>query len=75
MYEFDVTGKPDILKGKGASVRGQFYIDGRMVGQVEMPVTNQLSLGLASGVAVGKNAGAPVTDDYEPPFRFTGPAQ
>jgi arylsulfatase len=71
-YEFEVTGEPDILKGKGAAGRGQLYIDGELVGQVEMPVTNPIMLGLASGVAVGADAGAPVTDQYEPPFEFTG---
>ena len=71
-YEFEVTGEPDILKGKGAAGRGQLYIDGELVGQVEMPVTNPIMLGLASGVAVGADAGAPVTDEYEPPFEFTG---
>ena len=71
-YEFEVTGEPDILKGKGAAGRGQLYIDGELVGQVEMPVTNPIILGLASGVAVGADAGAPVTDQYEPPFEFTG---
>ncbi len=71
-YEFEVTGEPDILKGKGAAGRGQLYIDGELVGQVDMPVTNPIMLGLASGVAVGADAGAPVTDEYEPPFEFTG---
>ncbi|KKL67400.1 hypothetical protein LCGC14_2135360, partial [marine sediment metagenome] len=71
-YEFEVTGEPDILKGKGAAGRGQLYIDGELVGQVEMPVTNPIMLGLASGVAVGTDAGAPVTDEYKPPFEFTG---
>jgi arylsulfatase len=71
-YEFEVTGEPDILKGKGAAGRGQLYIDGELVGQVEMAVTNPIMLGLASGVAVGADGGAPVTDEYEPPFEFTG---
>ena len=71
-YEFEVTGEPDILNGRGAAGRGQLYIDGDLVGQVEMPVTNPIVLGLASGVAVGADAGAPVTDEYEPPFEFTG---
>ncbi|MCH7576646.1 MAG: arylsulfatase [Chloroflexi bacterium] len=71
-YEFEVTGEPDILNGRGAAGRGQLYIDGELVGQVEMPVTNPIVLGLASGVAVGADAGAPVTDEYEPPFEFTG---
>jgi hypothetical protein len=29
-------------------------------------------LGLAAGVAVGRDAGAPVTEEYTPPFPFTG---
>ena len=31
-YEFEVTGQPEILKGKGAAGRGQLYIDGKLVG-------------------------------------------
>ena len=57
-----MTGEPDILKGKGAAGRGQ----------VEIPVTCPIMLGLASGVAVGEDPGSPVTDEYKPPFAFTG---
>jgi arylsulfatase A-like enzyme len=71
-FEFEVTGKPDILKGKGAPGRGQLYIDDALVGQADMPVTCPIMLGLASGVAVGTDPGAPVTDEYRPPFAFTG---
>jgi len=72
-YEFEVTGEPDILKGKGAAGRGQLYIDGELVGQVDMPVTNPIVLGLASGVAIGADPGAPVTlEHYQGPFPFTG---
>ena len=31
-----------------------------------------ISLGLAGGVSVGLDAGAPVTQEYQPPFAFTG---
>ena len=71
-YEFEVTGEPDVLKGKGAAGLGQLYIDGTLVGQVEMPVTNPIMLGLASGVAVGADPGSPVTDRYAAPFPFSG---
>ena len=72
-YEFEVTGAPDILKGIGAAGRGQLYIDGELVGQVDMPVTNPIMLGLASGVAVGADPGSPVTlEHYQGPFPFTG---
>jgi arylsulfatase len=72
-FEFEVTGEPDILKGIGAAGRGQLYIDGELVGQVDMPVTNPIMLGLASGVAIGADPGSPVTlEYYKAPFPFTG---
>jgi arylsulfatase len=39
---------------------------------LEIPVTNPIMLGLASGVAVGADPGSPVTDRYVAPFDFTG---
>ena len=71
-YEFEKTGEPDILKGKGAAGIGQLYIDGTLVGQVEMPITNPIVLAVASGIAIGADPGAPVTDEYQPPYSFTG---
>jgi hypothetical protein len=71
-YEFEPTGAPEILKGRGAAGVGQLYIDGALAGQVQMPVTVPISLGLAGGVVVGADRGAPVTDEYAPPFEFTG---
>ena len=71
-FEFEVTGQPDIAKGKGAPGRAQLYIDGKLVGQADVPVTTPLALGLTSGVRSGSAPGAPVTPDYEPPFEFTG---
>ena len=35
-------------------------------------MTIPLSLGLAAGVSVGADTGAPVMTDYTPPFTFTG---
>jgi arylsulfatase len=43
--EFEVTGKPDVKSGKGAPGRAQLYIDGKLVGQVDVPLTMPLSLG------------------------------
>ena len=71
-FEFEVTGQPDIARGKGAPGRAQLYIDGKLVGQADVPVTTPLALGLTSGVRSGSAPGAPVTPDYEPPFEFTG---
>lgn len=71
-YEFEVTGKPDILKGKGTPGRGQLYIDEKLVGQIEIPVTSPIMLGLTGGVTCGADPGSSVTPEYEPPFVFTG---
>jgi arylsulfatase A-like enzyme len=71
-FEFEPTGQPEPLKGKGAPGILKLFIDGEPAGQGELPVTIPLSLGLAAGVSVGRDAGAPVTDEYRPPFPFTG---
>jgi arylsulfatase len=71
-YEFEPTGKPDVAHGKGTPGRAQLYIDGKLAGQAEFPVTIPLILGLSGGYQVGRNAGSPVTSDYQPPFAFTG---
>ena len=72
-FEFEVTGKPDVLKGIGAAGLGQLYINEKLVGQTEIAITNPIILGLASGVAIGADPGSPVTmDAYEAPFEYSG---
>jgi arylsulfatase A-like enzyme len=71
-YEFEVTGPPDIATGKGTPGRAQVYIDGKLVGQTDFPVTTPLSLGLTGGITVGADPGAPVAPFYSSPFEFTG---
>ncbi|MEJ2007536.1 MAG: arylsulfatase [Acidobacteriota bacterium] len=71
-FEFEVTGKPDVRKGKGAPGRGLLYIDGKIAGQAEIPLTMPLSLGLGGGIVCGADTGASVTPKYKPPFKFTG---
>lgn len=71
-FEFEVTGKPDVPHGKGAPGRGQLYIDGKLVGQADIPLTNPISLGLLSAFSCGADMGAAVTPKYKPPFAFTG---
>src|SRR5262249_10219041 len=71
-FEFEVTGQPDIAKGKGAPGLGQLYVDGKLVGQAEIPLTMPLAIGLAGGFVCGADSGSPVWDKYKPPFKFTG---
>ena len=71
-FEFEPKGKPDIAKGKGVPGRAQLYINKKLVGQVDIPYTVPLLLGLGGGLACGRNPGSPVSDLYDPPFEFTG---
>jgi arylsulfatase len=71
-FEFEVTGAPDVPHGKGTPGRGQLYIDGKLVGQNDIELTNPLSIGLLSTLLCGADGGAPVTPQYKPPFEFTG---
>ncbi len=71
-FEFEPTGKPDIAKGKGAPGRAQLYINGKLAGQADFPVTIPLAIGIGGGLNVGRNPGAPVSRLYHPPFAFTG---
>jgi hypothetical protein len=70
-FEFEVTDKPDIPHGKGAPGKGHLYIDGKEIGQSDIPLTNTLSIGLLSTINCGADVGAPVTPKYKPPFSFT----
>jgi arylsulfatase A-like enzyme len=70
-FEFEPTGAPDIAHGKGAPGRAQLYIDGRLVGESDMPVTTPITFN-PGGMACGANPGSAVTPDYRAPFRFTG---
>jgi arylsulfatase A-like enzyme len=71
-FEFEVTGPPDIAKGKGASGKVQLYIDQKLVGQAGVSVTTPIAIGLTSGIYCGAAYGSPVAPDYKPPFKFTG---
>jgi arylsulfatase len=70
--EFEVTGPADVAHGKGAPGRGQLYIDGKLVGQADIPLTNPLSIGLLAAFVCGADLGATVTPNYKSPFEFTG---
>jgi len=71
-FEFQPTGEPEPLKGLGSPATVTLFVDGQSIGSGDLPVTIPLSLGLAGGVSVGRDAGAPVIPDYGPPFAFSG---
>ena len=47
-FEFEPSGDPEPLKGRGAPGITKLFIDGKPAGQGELPVTLPLTLGLAS---------------------------
>ena len=71
-FEFEPTSKPDIVKGKGAPGKVQLYINGKLAGQGELPVTIPLNIGLTEGLICGRDDASSVSSDYTPPFEFTG---
>jgi arylsulfatase len=70
-FEFEPTGQPDLPQGKGAPGRMQLYVDRRLVGDAETPVTTPFVMN-PGALTCGANPGSPVTPDYRAPFRFTG---
>jgi len=71
-FEFEPTGRPDIAVGKGAPGRAQLYIDAKLVGETDLPVSIPLMFSLSGGFQCGSDPGSPVTNAYNPPFAFTG---
>ena len=52
-FEFEVTGKPDFANGKGSPVIAKLFIDRTLVGQIDVPMTTPLALGLTGRVTCG----------------------
>ena len=71
-FEFEPTGGAEPMKGIGTPGTITLFVDGEQVGWGELPVTVPIVLGLGGGVAVGRDAGAPVTQQYQSPDAFTG---
>jgi arylsulfatase len=70
-FEFEPTGPMDLAKGAGTPGRAQLYIDKKLVGEADIPVTIPIAIS-PGGLACGANPGLPVDPEYPTPFRFTG---
>ena len=78
-FEFEPTGKPDIAKGKGTPGRAQLYIDGKLVGQADLPSHRAAALGLGGGLrsaaiparpcrsSTGRRSRSPARSSRSPP--------
>jgi arylsulfatase len=67
-FAFEKTGTQPF----GAGGNAKLLIDGRIVAESQFPMTVPLMFGLGEAVRCGWDQGANVSDDYDPPFRFTG---
>src|SRR4029453_14050529 len=70
-FEFEPTGDPDLLNGKGSRGRAQLYVDKKLVGETDMPYSTPIIFN-PGGMSCGASGGSTVTPDYRAPFRFTG---
>ncbi len=71
-YEFEPTGEPDFVAGRGSPGRSQLYIDDQLVGSLDLPYsTPQMFgvLGLSCGYAAYDSVDLTA---YSAPFPFTG---
>ncbi len=72
-FEFDRTGPPNMAEGKGSPGIGRLYIDGRKVGEKEIPVTVPLAFALSGeGLCCGWDSLTPACSAYRTEFPFTG---
>jgi arylsulfatase len=65
---FEKTGQQPF----GAGGTARLYINNEQVGEMQIARTIPFMAGLADALQCGFDGGAPVTDEYEAPFRFTG---
>jgi arylsulfatase len=70
--QFTPTGAPDFAKGKGSAGLVTLLVDGKQSGSGALAVTTPNRLAQGGAMLVGSDAGAAVTPEYKPPFRFTG---
>jgi len=72
VYEFEVTGEPDLRQGNGAPGTGRLFANGKKVGEVDMDVTVPFLFSI-EGISVGHDYGDSVDhENYMPTFPFTG---
>jgi arylsulfatase len=72
VYEFEVTGKGEPMKGNGAPGTGTLTVNGKKVGAVDMDTTVPFLFSL-EGISIGHDYGDSVDhDNYKPTFPFTG---
>ena len=72
-FEFQRTTPPNFAEGRGSAGIGRLYIDGRQVGQIEIPMTVPLAFALSGeGLCCGWDSLTSACSAYRAEFPFTG---
>jgi len=71
-FEFEATGKPDVLKGKGMPGVGRLFINGQQVAEDEISDNVVVIYSSTEGIDCGRDALTSVSKRYKAPFAFTG---
>ena len=71
-FQFQPSGEPELAQGKGVPGKASLFVNGKQVGEGEIPVTMPLLLSLGEGLTCGRDECSPVSELYQPPFEFTG---
>jgi arylsulfatase len=72
-FEFERTGPPNFADGQGSPGIGRLFIDGREVGETEIPVTVPLAFALSGeGLCCGRDTLTAACSAYRAEFPFTG---
>jgi arylsulfatase len=71
-FKFAPTAKPDVHNGKGSPGNVELHVNGKLVGEGKLPVTDPLIFSLGGGLTVGRATGSPITSRFKNPFAFTG---
>ena len=72
-YEFQTTAPPNFAEGRGAAGNGRLFINGRQVGQIDIPMTVPLAFALSGeGLCCGWDSLTSACSAYRAEFPFTG---
>jgi arylsulfatase len=71
-FEFEATGKSDVIKGKGMPGIGRLFINGKQVAEEEISDNVVVVYSSTEGIDCGRDALTAVSKRYKAPYAFTG---
>ena len=71
-FEFQGSGEPDVMNGKGVPGIGRLFINGQQVGETEIADNVVVVYSSTEGIDCGRDAITAVSKRYKAPYAFTG---